>query len=43
MLLETYTSYIKNYLNAREAITFAMQAKTAFKTFLEVSSIFDFL
>jgi len=35
MLLETYTSYIKNYLNAREAITFAMQAKTAFKTFLE--------
>nr|XP_026696639.1 rho guanine nucleotide exchange factor 17-like isoform X3 [Ciona intestinalis] len=35
MLLEAYTSYIKNFLNAREAVTIATQAKTAFKLFLE--------
>uniref|UniRef100_H2Y6A9 DH domain-containing protein n=1 Tax=Ciona savignyi TaxID=51511 RepID=H2Y6A9_CIOSA len=35
MLLESYTSYIKNFLNAREAVTIATQAKSAFKLFLE--------
>lgn len=38
-LLETYTSYIKNYLNAREAVRTAMLAKVAFKSFIEVSCV----
>ncbi|XP_076799492.1 uncharacterized protein LOC143444218 isoform X2 [Clavelina lepadiformis] len=35
MLLESYTSYIKNFSNARQAVNFAIENKSAFKVFLE--------
>jgi len=34
--MDCYTSFINNFLNAREAVETAIQAKSAFKSFLEV-------